>query len=259
MAFLEVRSVSKDYGGVHALSDVSFHVEKDEFHSVIGPNGAGKSTLINVLSGLTRPTSGEVAFNDSVISTKRTHDIVAMGVGRIFQNGRLFERLTVLENVMMGLSAIKPPSLLYHVWSPKRALVDQAGNREQSMRMLERFGLQSHADREIGALSYGSRRLVEMAKVMVGRPRLLLLDEPAAGLNSGEVERLMVLLKELRKEHELAVILIEHNMSMVMRLAERITVLNFGKKLAEGTPAEVSSNDAVLAAYLGEGYKHASL
>ncbi|CAG2153126.1 ABC transporter ATP-binding protein [Cupriavidus numazuensis] len=259
MAFLEVRSISKDYGGVHALSDVSFQVEDSEFHSVIGPNGAGKSTLINVLSGLTRPSSGEVSLNGSVISAKRTHDIVAMGVGRIFQNGRLFERLTVLENVMMGTSAISPPSLMEHVLVPRQALARQAENRKRSMQMLERFGLAAHASRQIGALSYGSRRLVEMAKVMMGRPKLLLLDEPAAGLNSGEVERLMVLLRELRKEHQLAVILIEHNMSMVMRLAERITVLNFGKKLAEGTPGEISRNDAVLSAYLGEGYKHAAL
>jgi len=259
MAFLEVRSVSKDYGGVRALSDVSFVVEDGEFHSVIGPNGAGKSTLINVLTGLTRPSGGEIEFGGRVISSDRTHEIIGMGVGRIFQNGRLFERLTVLENVMMGLSSRQRPSLLRLLCAPKRAAEQQEESREVALRMLERFGLGAHADRQIGALSYGSRRLVEMAKVMVGRPRLLLLDEPAAGLNSGEVERLMTLLQSLRREHRLAVVLIEHNMNMVMRLAERITVLNFGKKLAEGTPEQVAANDAVLAAYLGEGYKHAAV
>jgi branched-chain amino acid transport system ATP-binding protein len=259
MAFLEVKSVSKDFGGVRALADVTFEVSEGEFHSVIGPNGAGKSTLINVLTGLTRPTSGQVVFGGRDISGERTHRIVAMGVGRIFQNGRLFERLSVLENVMMGLSARERPSLLELLFMPEKASAKQADSRKVSMEMLQRFDLAAHADREIGSLSYGSRRLVEMAKVMVGRPRLLLLDEPAAGLNSGEVERLMFLLQQLRKEHGLSVVLIEHNMTMVMRLAERITVLNFGKKLAEGTPQQVASNEAVLSAYLGEGYKHAAV
>jgi branched-chain amino acid transport system ATP-binding protein len=259
MAFLEVKALTKDYGGVRALSDVSFQVKRNEFHSVIGPNGAGKSTLVNVLTGLARPTSGEIVFDGRAISSQKTHQIIDMGVGRIFQNGRLFERLTVLENVMMGQSARKPPSLSRLIYAPRAAGTEQAESREECLRMLERFGLTQYADRQIGSLSYGSRRLVEMAKVMVGRPKLLLLDEPAAGLNSGEVERLMSLLQALRKEHQLSVVLIEHNMNMVMRLAERITVLNFGKKLAEGTPAEVSGNEAVLAAYLGEGYKSAAL
>jgi len=259
MAFLEVKAVSKDYGGVRALSDVSFQVKQGEFHSVIGPNGAGKSTLINLLTGLARPTRGAIVFEGCDISSRKTHEIIGMGVGRIFQNGRLFERLTVLENVMMGHSARKPPSLLRLAYSPRNASVDQAESREAALQMLERFGLAQYAGRQIGSLSYGSRRLVEMAKVMVGRPKLLLLDEPAAGLNSGEVERLMSLLQVLRKEHQLSVVLIEHNMNMVMRLAERITVLNFGKKLAEGTPAQVSANETVLAAYLGEGYRSAAL
>ena len=259
MAFLEVKAVSKVYGGVHALSDVSFQVNQGEFHSVIGPNGAGKSTLINVLTGLTNPTSGEVTFEGRQISARKTHQIIDEGVGRIFQNGRLFERLTVLENVMMGQSARKPPSLWRLIYSPRVAAADQEETREAALRMLDRFDLSPYADRLIGSLSYGSRRLVEMAKVMVGRPKLLLLDEPAAGLNSGEVERLMGLLQALRKEHELSVLLVEHNMNMVMRLAERITVLNFGRKLAEGTPAQVSVNKAVLAAYLGEGYRNAGM
>jgi branched-chain amino acid transport system ATP-binding protein len=259
MALLEVRSLTKDYGGVRALSEVTFQVMPGEFHSVIGPNGAGKSTLINVLTGLARPTSGEVVYEGREISSRKTHEIIDLGVGRIFQNGRLFDRLTVLENVMMGLSARKPPSLLRLMCAPRAARAEQGESRQGSMQMLERFGLAQYADREIGSLSYGSRRLVEMAKVMVGRPKLLLLDEPAAGLNSGEVERLMSLLQSLRREHQLSVVLIEHNMNMVMRLAERITVLNFGKKLAEGTPAQVSANEAVLAAYLGEGYRSAAL
>jgi branched-chain amino acid transport system ATP-binding protein len=259
MAFLEVRSVSKSFGGVHALSDVSFQIESEEFYSVIGPNGEGKSTLINILSGLSKPTRGEVIFEGDKLSGMKAHKIAARGVGRIFQNGRLFERLSVLENVMMGMAAKSPPSITRHLIAPGRSSETQRRAKELAMHTLERFALQNYAQRNIGALSYGSRRLVEMAKVMAGQPKLLLLDEPAAGLNSGEVERLMVLLKELRKEHRLAVLLIEHNMSMVMRLADRITVLNFGKKLAEGTPTEVSRNDAVLAAYLGEGYKSAAM
>lgn len=259
MTILKIESLSKRYGGVQALADVSFTVADNQFYSVIGPNGAGKSTLINVLTGLARPTAGAVRFYGKAIGSMKTHEIIALGIGRIFQSGRLFERLSVLENVMMGLSVKNQPSLAHLVFSPKDSRRRQQEAIESSLDLLERFGLRQFSDREIGSLSYGNRRLVEMAKVIASRPKLLLLDEPAAGLNSGEVEKLMILLQSIREAHKLSIVLIEHNMSMVMRLADRITVLNFGKKIAEGTPAEIQSNDDVLRAYLGEGYKNASL
>jgi branched-chain amino acid transport system ATP-binding protein len=256
MTLLKVENLAKQYGGVQALSDVSFTVERDQFYSVIGPNGAGKSTLINLLTGLVRPSSGSISFDGQKLNAMRTHEIISLGIGRIFQNGRLFERLTVLENVMMGCSATTQPSLARLVFRPRKTGAAQEQIIEKSLELLEQFNLHKEADRQIGALSYGNRRLVEMAKVIASGPRLLLLDEPAAGLNSGEVERLMDLLRALRNAHKLSIVLIEHNMSMVMRLAERITVLNFGKKIAEGTPQEIQTNESVLKAYLGEGYKN---
>ncbi|HEY0295508.1 MAG TPA: ABC transporter ATP-binding protein [Bordetella sp.] len=259
MSLLQVSSVSKRYGGVQALSDINLEIQPDQFFAVIGPNGAGKSTLLNVLTGLVPPSSGSIRFEGRDLTASGTHAIVRAGIGRIFQSGRLFSRLTVLENVMMGSAMAEPPSVWATVLRPGATRRREAVAREAAMGMLESFGLQALADRSIGSLSYGNRRLVEMARVMAARPRLLLLDEPAAGLNSGEVENLMEMLRRLRGAHRLSVVLIEHNMGMVMRLAERIAVLNFGSKLAEGTPQEIQGNPDVLEAYLGKGYQNVEM
>ena len=243
MTLLQASAISKRFGGLMALSDVDFSVAPGEFVAVIGPNGAGKSTFLNVLTGLAMPTSGKVMFDGRDITKTPTHGRIRAGLGRTFQHGRLFARLSVLENVMTG-AAIR---------------TDRGENelRETSLQMLDRMGLADEAHRPIDALSYGQRRMVELCRALACGPRLLMLDEPAAGLNSGEVELLMARLTALRTEQELAVVLIEHNMGMVMRLAERILVLNFGCRIAEGTPAQVQADSAVLSAYLGEGYNNA--
>ena len=252
---LAIDSLSKNFGGVHAVQSVSLEIPAGRIFSVIGPNGAGKTTLINLLTGILASSGGKVTFNGKDITDSPAHLVAAAGMVRTFQNGRLFQRLTVMENVLVGAHHLLPQS----VWS---AILGGASARKtheiraRAHTLLATLGLTDDAERLVGALPYGRQRMVEIARALVSQPTLLLLDEPAAGLNTGEVERLRGILESLRAQG-LTLVLVEHNMGLVMRVADRIAVINFGSKIAEGSPDEVRADHRVLEAYLGHGYRHA--
>jgi branched-chain amino acid transport system permease protein len=247
---LEVEGVTKTFGGVRALDGVSLSVKTGEIHGLIGPNGAGKTTLINILSGIARPTAGRVHFLGAPIHGLPAHRVAAMGVARTFQNIRLFPSMTCLENVIAGqhLTAKRPllPRLLF-LPSSRR---EEREHREQAMACLARTGIANRAALTAQNLSYGERRRLEIARALAASPRLLLLDEPVAGMRRRGLKEIGDLIRSLAEEG-MTVLLIEHNMSFVMDLCSKITVLNFGRAITAGAPAEVARHPEVIEAYLG--------
>lgn len=249
---LKVDAVWKTFGGITALMDVSFYVEKGEIKAVIGPNGAGKTTLFNVVSGVYKPDRGNVFFEDRNINNCSSVKIARFGISRTFQNVELYGRMTVLENVMVGRYIRSKAGFFSSGFRLPNMIKEEKEIKRVSEEILDYVGLLDKKDFLAGDLPIGSQRILEIARALATEPKLILLDEPASGLNEAETRDLSIFIKRLRDEKDITVVLVEHDMGLVMNISDNIVVLNFGEKIAEGTPSEIKNNKLVIDAYLGE-------
>mgnify|MGYP006069263657 CR=1 FL=1 len=249
---LETKSLGIQFGGLKAVNDVNIKVYKGELVGLIGPNGAGKTTIFNLITGIYKPTSGSYLLCGKKMNGLKTHQVVKEGIARTFQNIRLFKKMTVLDNVRIAFNKNMKASLLQSVFRTPYFWKEEAETKEKAMELLKLFKLESFADQYAENLPYGKQRLLEIARALATDMKLLLLDEPAAGLNPVETAELKESIKMLRQKFGIPILLIEHDMSLVMSICERIYVLNFGEILTSGVPSEIAVNPDVIAAYLGE-------
>lgn len=256
MSLLSVQNLTKQFGGLTAVSEIDLTVNQNELIGLIGPNGAGKTTFFNLLTGVYKPTTGSIKLEVDGQSTsligKRTDQIASLGIGRTFQNIRLFKQLTVLDNVLIGMHRNTNVGTIRSIFRFPSFFKTEEKLKKDALTLLSIFNLDEKADSLAKNLPYGEQRRLEIVRALATKPKLLFLDEPAAGMNPQESAALTELIKKIQKEFDLTVILIEHDMSVVMNVCERIYVLEYGRLLAEGSPKEIRSNPDVLRAYLGE-------
>lgn len=251
MAILEVRNITKRFGGLTAVSDVSFKIEPNQIYALIGPNGAGKTTVFNMITGVYQVSSGDIVFEGETICGLAPYKIVKKGIARTYQNIRLFKKMTAVENVMTGFHCRTRAGLFNIVFQRKKMLAEDRDTRKSSEEILEYLKIADRKDELASSLPYGHQRILEIGRALATKPKVLLLDEPAAGMNTEEKKELINTILRIRKDFNIAVLLVEHDMSLVMSISDEITVLNYGSGIAQGKPEEVQSDEAVIEAYLG--------
>ncbi len=253
---LELQNITMQFGGVTAIDDLSFGVQTGEIYGLIGPNGAGKTTLFNIVTGNYTQTKGTVLFHNEELSGLKPNMIVQKGIARTFQNIRLFKSMSVLDNVLIGFHNQANYSYFESILRLPRYFMYEKNIKREAMDILERFGIAEYADTNASSMSYGNQRKVEIARALATNPKLLLLDEPAAGMNPNETEDLSQIILKIKKEYGLTILLIEHDMKFVNNMCDKVLVLDYGEEIFEGKPADAIVDEKVVAAYLGD-FKHA--
>ena len=251
MALLDVKNLTKNFGGLTAVGDVTMHLDKGELVGLIGPNGAGKTTLFNLLTGVYEPSEGSVSLDGTLLNGKKPYKIASLGLSRTFQNIRLFKDMTVLENVLVGMANQNKLYLLASFLRLPKFYHSEAKLRQKAMELLAIFDLDGDAETLAKNLPYGQQRRLAIVRALATEPKILFLDEPAAGMNPQETAELTQLIRRIKEEFDITIMLIEHDMSLVIEVTERIYVLEYGRLIAHGTPDEIKTNQRVIEAYLG--------